>query len=280
VQQLRQVGVGEHGLREVVVGLEGGSLLPSAEERVQLADGRFGPDAEPADVAAGRQTPQVQLLHVEQGDAGNVTEGLTNAVVPVVDDARTQPRHATTVAHLTFARAEAPARADLLDVLPSADLSQQSYSLLRLLKGLDLVVDDQRHFRDLLDLVTLGHDQGGYARGGDGAAEGISLLVGVDAVMPAAPRLGRSEHPTPAAHVTERALTGSVRPAASDPGNPGHGSSGSPGGGRRLFSRPHVDAVRLPGILHHFVVDERHDVRADGGFENCRQVDAFVWNRR
>jgi len=98
--------------------------------------------------------------------------------------------------------------------------------------------------------------------------------------MPTAPRLGRGEHSTPAAHVTKRALAGSVRSAASDPGNPGDGSSGSPGGRRRLLSRPHVDAVRLPGVLHHFVVDERHDVRADGGFENCRQVDAFVWNQR
>jgi len=159
-------------------------------------------------------------------------------------------------------------------------LAQQSYSLFRLLKGFYLVVDDQRDFRDLLDLVTLGHDQGGYAGGGDGAAEGISLLIGVDAVMPSAPSLGRSEHPTPAAHVTERTLTGSVRSAASDPGNPGDGSSGSPGGGRRLFPCPHVDAVRLPRVLHHFVVDERHDIRADGGFENCWQVDAFVWDRR
>jgi len=158
VEQLRQVGVGEHRLREVVVGLEEGSLLPIAEECIQLADCRLGPNAEPTNVAARCQTSQVQLLHVEQGDAWNIAKGLSDAVVPIVDDARTLPRNATTVAHLTLARAEASACADLLDVLPSADLAQQRYSFLSLLKRLNFVVDDQRHFRDLFDLVTLGHD--------------------------------------------------------------------------------------------------------------------------
>ena len=41
---------------------------------------------------------------------------------------------------------------DFLHIFPSVDLAQQSDGLLRLLQGLDLVVNDQRNFRDLLDL--------------------------------------------------------------------------------------------------------------------------------
>ena len=69
VEQLRQVGVGEHRLREVVVGLEEGSLLPIAEECIQLADCRLGPNAEPTNVAARCQTSQVQLLMDTKGES-------------------------------------------------------------------------------------------------------------------------------------------------------------------------------------------------------------------
>jgi len=96
--------------------------------------------------------------------------------------------------------------------------------------------------------------------------------------MPAAPSLRGSEHSTPATHVAERTLAGPVRASSSDSGNPGDGSSGSPGGGRGLFARSHVDAVRLARVLHHFIVNKRHDVWTDGGLEYCRQVDSFIWN--
>ena len=44
--------------------------------------------------------------------------------------------------------------ADFLNIFPSVDLTQQSDGLLGLLQSLDLVVNDQRNFGDLLDLKT------------------------------------------------------------------------------------------------------------------------------
>ena len=44
--------------------------------------------------------------------------------------------------------------ADFLHIFPSVDLTQQSDGLLGLLQSLDLVVNDQRNFGDLLDLKT------------------------------------------------------------------------------------------------------------------------------
>jgi len=97
--------------------------------------------------------------------------------------------------------------------------------------------------------------------------------------MPTAPRFGGGEHTTAAAHVAEGTLTGSVRSSASNARDSGDGSSGSPRGGGRLFSRSDVDAVGLARILHHFVVDEGHDVGTDRRLENGRKMQAFSWKR-
>jgi len=276
LQQLGQVRVGQHRLGQVVVGFQLGGLTPSAVEGVQFGDGGLGPNAEPADVSSGGQRAKVQLFDVHQRDAGNVTECFTNAVVSAVDDARSSAHDAAAIAHFTLASAESFAIADFLHVFPSVDLAQQSDGLLRLLQGLDLVVNDQRNFGDLLDLVSFRHDQSRYSSGCDGAAHGVSFLVGVDAMMPTTPSLGRGEHSTTATHVTERTLAGSVRASSSDSGDPSHCSAGSPRSCRGLFSGSDVDAVSLTRILHHFVVDERNDVGTDRGLEDGGEVDAFA----
>jgi len=95
-------------------------------------------------------------------------------------------------------------------------------------------------------------------------------------MMPPAPSLGRGEHSASAAHVAKRTLAGSVSSASTDSGNSGDCSSGSPGGGRRLLSGSDVDAVRLAAVLHHLIVNKRHNVGTNGSFEDGREVDAFA----
>jgi len=106
-------------------------------------------------VATGSQRAKVQLLHVQQGDARDVAEGFSDAVVATVDDAGSRPHDSPPVAHFSLSGAESFAVADFLHVLPGLDLAQQRDGFFRLLEGLDLIVDDQRHFRDLLNLVAL-----------------------------------------------------------------------------------------------------------------------------
>jgi len=154
VQQFGQIRVGEHRLRQVVAGLERRWLTPGAVKRVQFGQSRFGPDAEAADVTTGCQRAQVQFFHVQKGNAGNVAKCLADAVVAVVDDARARPHDAASIAHFTLSGAEPLGRADLLHVLPRLHLTQQSDGLFRLLKGLNLVVHDERNLGDLFDLVT------------------------------------------------------------------------------------------------------------------------------
>merc|ERR1719259_1463043 len=276
LQQLGQIRVGQHRLGQIIAGLERRGLSPSAVKRIQLTQSGFRPDAESPHVTARCQSPQIQFLHVQQRNARDIPEGLADAIVAVVDDARARPHDAAAIPHLALARAETLAGADFLHVLPGLDLTEESDGFFGLLKTLDLVVDDQRHLGNLFDLVSLGHDQSGYSSSGDGRAHGVSLLVGVDAMVPSTPRLGRGKHASTTAHVTEGTLTGSVSATPTHSGDPRHGSSGSPGGRRRLFAGTDVDAVRLPRIFQHFVMNKRNDVGTDGGFEDGREVHAFV----
>jgi len=275
VEEFGEVGVGHFGLRQVVADFGRGALGPSAVKSVQFGDGAFRPNAESADVTAGRQVQKIQLFHVQHGDAGNIAEGFSDSVVAVVNDARSQFHDAAPVPHLSLSGAHSLALAHLLHVRPGFQRSKNADGLFGLGDGFDAVVDDQRNFGNLLDFVTFGHDQRRNAGGGDGRRHGESLLVGVDAVMPAAPRLRRREHSAAAAHVAEGTLAGPVSAAAADARNTGHGATGAPRLGRRLLTGQFVHGSRLTRVFHHFVMDKTDDVRPNRSLENGRQMDTF-----
>ena len=154
----------------------------------------------------------------------------------VVNDARAGFEDFATIPHFTFTGAQTFGFVDLFHVRPGLQLTQDADGLFGFGDGFDAVVDDQRHLRDALDLVTFGHDQSGDAGGGDGGSHGEALLVGVDAVMPTTPGFGRSEHATTAAHVAESTLTGAVGAAAADARDTCHGAAGTPGLGGGLLT--------------------------------------------
>jgi len=226
-------------------------------------------------VTARRQIQEIQLLHVEQGYAGNISEGFANAGVLSVNDAGAGLHDATPVPHLALAGATPLRLVDLFHVGPRVQFAQDVDGLFGAGDGLDSVVDDEGNFGNLLDLVTLRHDQGRDSRGGDGGGQGETLLVDVDAVMPAAPGLRRREHAASAAHVAEGALARAVGAAAANARNAGDGATGAPRLGRGLLTGQFVDGSRLARVFHHFVVDKTDDVRPDRSLENGRQMNAF-----
>lgn len=67
---------------------------------------RLCPDAEPANMSAGSKLQQVELLHADGVHTRNVTESPGQALVLVIDDEGAATLDATTVTHLTLARAE------------------------------------------------------------------------------------------------------------------------------------------------------------------------------
>ena len=97
--------------------------------------------------------------------------------------------------------------------------------------------------------------------------------VDVDAAVPAAPDLGRSEHASAATHVSERSLAGAVSSAAGNAGDTGDGAAGSPGLGGGLVAGFLGDGVGLAAVVGDLGVDEVDDVGADGGGHDVGEDD-------
>jgi hypothetical protein len=102
--------------------------------------------------------------------------------------------------------------------------------------------------------------------------------------VPLAPDLGRGEHATGTAHVTEGSLTGTVGSSTRDTGNTGNGTTSSPGlGGSLMTSLLGAAAVRtgildmiwlglhsigLTLVLVHASVDGMDNVRPNGSLDS------------
>ena len=85
--------------------------------------------------------------------------------------------------------------------------------------------------------------------------------------------LGRGEHATTAAHVTESPLSRAVGTTPRDARNTRHRATGTPRFGRRLVPRLVEDGVRLAIVLVQPGVHGVDDIRANRGEENFRQRD-------
>ena len=157
----------------------------------------------------------------------------------VIDDQRSTALSVTAATELTLTSTELAGVLGLLDVTTGTDSLQQSNGSGGLLDGSigkGSRGDDEGHLGHGADLVTAGEEEGGASRGGNGRSSSETLLVLVDLLVPLAPDLGRSEHATGAAHVTEGSLTSAVSSATGDTGNTGHSATSTPGLSRGLVT--------------------------------------------
>ena len=84
------------------------------------------------------------------------------------------------------------------------DLGQESKGVLGLGQSLDGISGDhQGDFRDGRDVVSAGHDEGGYSGGCQGGGNSVPLLVEVDLAVPPPPGASGGEHPSTTAHVSK-----------------------------------------------------------------------------
>lgn len=257
VDQTAQVGVGHGG--------SGDGLASLAVDLVQRLQGGLGPDAEASHVTAGGELEKVEAVDAAQLDAGQVAEGLLDAVVGRVDDQGSAAHGVTAVTHLTLSGADLLRLVGLLHVVEGADRGQDVLGRRGLLGGFHGCLQDQGDLGDLVDGVAAGHDEGGDCGGGEGRGDRVALLVDVDLLVPLAPGLGGGEHAPSAAHVSEGTLPRAGGPPSPHAGDTGHGTSGTPRGGGDLLPRADGDGVRLALVLVHVGVDELDDVRAEGG---------------
>lgn len=245
VDQTGEVGLGNNvgGQEEVL--LQGGGLGSGAVDLVEGLEGGGGPDDESAKVTTGGQLQQVQGVDGRGLNTCQVAEALDELLaihLGVIDDKGTTALAVAATTELALAGAQLLRALDLLQVGTSTNGLQETESS----GGLGECgavessrVDDERNLGDGHDLVTAGEEEGGngggsQSRGGSETPGRMlelfksprnfhsrrhSLLALVDLDVPLAPDLGRSEHTTRSAHVTESSLTSTVSTTTRDTRN-------------------------------------------------------------
>lgn len=222
-------------------GLGGGAV-----DLIKGLESSRGPDDESAEV-----TTRGELEEVEGGDGGGLDAGdvaesgdeLLAVGLGIVDDERATALAVAAATELALTGAELLGALGLLDISTGTNSLQETESGGSLGDGSSLEdggVDNEGNLRDSGDLVATGEEEGSGSGGSQGGADSVSpsfscqyypskngiccknsLLALVDLDVPLAPDLGRGEHATGSAHVTEGGLTSTVSTTTGDTGDTG-----------------------------------------------------------
>lgn len=227
-----------------------------------------GIDGESSDVATWGELEEVKLVDWEEGNAGDVSHGLDDTVVVLVNNKGTSLLDSSSVSHLSSTGSESSSFFDSVDIIDGADLLEDGDGGLGLLESLGARVDHKRELRDVVDNVTFSHGEGWDTGGGDSRDGGISSLGDVDTSVPVSPGLVGVKHSTASAHVTECSGTRSRGTTTSDTGNTSDSSASSPRLGGSLFTSVAGDGVWLSGVLGDVGVDELDDISSDWSLDS------------
>lgn len=189
-----------------VVLLECGGLVEGSEDFIKEAEGALGPDNETSEMSSRGELEEVQSPDVDELNTGQVAESLDNTVVLIVDDKRTTALTMSAVPEFSFAGTDFAGVGNLDDISVGVEGLEESDGLLGLGEGLSGILNNKGNFLDFLDAVTTGENERGESRGSKGRNNSKAALVLVDLDVPFAPSLGRGEHASTTAHVTEGSL--------------------------------------------------------------------------
>lgn len=218
-------------------------------DRVEGGNGRLGPDDESTNVTTRGELEEVEGLNGAGLDTGDVLESPDDTLVLGVHDEGTPPLPVPPVPHLTLTGPDLPRVGNLGDVGVGSDSLEELDSSLGLVGGLDGRREDEGDLLDLLDPVASGEDKRGESRGSEGRSNGVSSLVLVHLDVPLPPGLGRGEHSTTSAHVTESGLARSLGTTTANTGDTGNGTTGTPRLGRGLVTGVLSNGVSLSTVL-------------------------------
>lgn len=200
-------------------------------------------------MSTGCESEEVELRHAAELNTRQIPESLDNALVLVVDNERATTRPPSTVPPLALTRSDRAGRPTLLDVPVGIVSLKERNSLLGLLDGLCFVSNNERNFVDLLDAVATGKEERGEGGSSESGRNSVAALVDAGLDVPLAPDLGRSEHASATAHVTEGTLAGTMGTRASDTGNTSDGTSCTPGFSGGLVTSLLRNSIWLPLVL-------------------------------
>jgi hypothetical protein len=220
-----------------------------APVRVELVEGVARPDDEATEVTTRGELEEVEGVDMGDLNTGQVAHGANNTVVVVVNNQRTAALNVAASSELTNTSAELAGVLGLEDIIEGTDSLKGGDGLLGLGHGLNGSVEDERNLRNSVDVVSASEDNTREGRGSQGRGDGESLLVDVDLSVPASPGLGRGEHATLAAHVTEGTLTRARVTTTSNTGNTSNGTTSTPGLGRVLVTSARRNGIGLAAVL-------------------------------
>lgn len=252
VDEAGQVSVSHQVGGQEVIPLESRGAGGGAVDLVESLEGRGGPDDEATEVATGGELEEVEGEDGRGLDTGDVAEGLDEVLavgLGVVDNEGSAALAEATVTELTLTGAHLAGLLDLDEIGSGTDSLEEGDGGLGLVQGLNsLGLNDEGNLGDVGDTVTAGEEQSGGSRssqsgGGSETTVGAGSLVppfsrrsirrigfhiplaNVDLLVPLAPDLGRGEHTTGTALVTEGSLTGTVSTTTGDTGDTGNSTT-------------------------------------------------------
>jgi len=173
----------------VVVSLLLGELGWGSVEGVKALEGCLGPNAEAAEVTTGGELKEVETGNTASVNTRDVSEGLDESVVLVVDEKGSTSLNISAVSGLSNSTANGGRCLDLVNIRVSTNGSQDIDGLLGLDSCLNIIRNNERDFRDGLDLVSTGHDEGWDGGGSKSGGDSEAALAHVDLVVPLAPDL-------------------------------------------------------------------------------------------
>lgn len=210
INQPSHIRVSDLRGRKDVILLKSSRGLERSENFIEFCECALSPDNKATEMSTRSELEEVEAGDVDELNSGEVAECTDDTVVFGVNDERTAALPVTAVPQLTLTSAELAAGRDLENVRVGTKGSKERNSFLGLLQALSSRGNNKWDFLDFLNSVSTSKDESWESRSGKGRNNGEAALVLVDLDVPAAPDLGRSEHASTTAHVTERGLTGTV----------------------------------------------------------------------
>jgi hypothetical protein len=131
------------------------------------------------------------------------------------------------------------------------------------LDGVNIVAENQRQLRNLVDLMSSGKDQRKNGSGRNSRSKSVSLESEVDLSVPSSVGLEWEGHSTLSTHVGEGSLSVSGGTRSLDSWDSGNSSSGSPRLSGVLHTSVSVNSMGLSGVSGDVVVDVLDDVLSE-----------------
>ena len=96
----------------------------------------------------------VQLAYIKQSNSRDVSEGLDDTIVLIIDDAGSPVLDTALVSRFAFASSHLLRGVDLFDIIPGLKFLQKQNGLLGLLVAFNFIFHHQRKFRNFLYTMT------------------------------------------------------------------------------------------------------------------------------